>query len=305
MKRAISISIGSSRRNKSVNIDLLGHTVCIERIGTDGDMEKASQAFGELDGTVDALSVGGADLGLMVDTTWYPLHSVKPMVRRVKKTPLVDGTGLKVTLERRVGPLITGSLNAILPHRRVLVVAGVDRWGLGQAFLTSGYKCVFGDLMFALGLPIPIRSEKTLKILASVLIPVIGRLPFRWVYPVGKAQEKRTPRWKQYFDWASVIAGDCHYIRRYMPDRLDGKVVVTNTTTLEDVQLFREAGVTHIITTTPVLDGRSFGTNMMEAAIIAATGRTAPVDYANPGNYLMEMDAILDRIHLAPQLQKL
>ncbi len=305
MKRAVSISIGSSRRNKSVNIDLLGHTVCIERIGTDGDMEKASQAFGELDGTVDALSVGGADLGLMVDTKWYPLHSVKPMVRRVKKTPLVDGTGLKVTLERRVGPLINGSLNAILPYKRVLVVAGVDRWGLGQAFLTSGYECVFGDLMFALGLPIPIRSEKTLKTLASVLIPVIGRLPFRWVYPVGKAQEKQTPRWKQYFDWASVIAGDCHYIRRYMPDHLDGKVVVTNTTTLEDIQLFREAGVTHIITTTPVLDGRSFGTNMMEAAIIAATGRTAPVDYAHPGNYLMEMDTILDRIHLTPQLQKL
>ena len=305
MKRAVSISIGSSRRNKSVNIDLLGHTVCIERIGTDGDMEKASQAFGELDGTVDALSVGGADLGLMVDTKWYPLHSVKPMVRRVKKTPLVDGTGLKVTLERRVGPLINGSLNAILPYKRVLVVAGVDRWGLGQAFLTSGYECVFGDLMFALGLPIPIRSEKTLKTLASVLIPVIGRLPFRWVYPVGKAQEKQTPRWKQYFDWASVIAGDCHYIRRYMPDHLDGKVVVTNTTTLEDIQLFREAGVTHIITTTPVLDGRSFGTNMMEAAIIAATGRTAPVDYAHPGNYLMEMDTILDRIDLTPQLQKL
>jgi len=138
-----------------------------------------------------------------------------------------------------------------------------------------------------------------------VLIPIIGRLPFRWVYPEGKAQEKHTPRWNQYFDWASVIAGDCHYIRRYMPDRLDGKVVVTNTTTLEDIQLFREAGVTHIITTTPVLDGRSFGTNMMEAAIIAATGRTAPVDYANPGNYLKEMDTILDRIHLAPQLQKL
>lgn len=305
MKRAVSISIGSSRRDKTVNIDLLGHTVCIERIGTDGDMQKASRAFAALDGKVDALSVGGTDLGLMVDTTWYPLHSVKSMVREVKKTPLVDGTGLKVTLESRVGPLINGSLQSILPNKNVLVVAGVDRWGLGQAFLSSGYQCVFGDLMFALGLPIPIRSEKTLKIMAAALIPLIGRLPFHWVYPVGKAQEKRTPRWKQYFDWASVIAGDCHYIRRYMPDCLDGKVIVTNTTTLEDINLFRSAGVTHVITTTPVLDGRSFGTNMMEAAIIAATGRTAPVDYANSGGYLNELNQILDHIHLAPQLQKL
>jgi hypothetical protein len=28
-----------------------------------------------------------------------------------------------------------------------------------------------------------------------------------------------------------VIAGDCHYITRYMPDDLEGKVIVTNTTT--------------------------------------------------------------------------
>jgi hypothetical protein len=305
MKRAVSVSIGSSKRNKTVNVDLLGQTVCIERIGTDGDMEKAARILGQLDGTVDALGVGGADLGLMVDQTWYPLHSVKPMVRLVRKTPLVDGTGLKITLERRVAPLIASRLDPILPRKRVLVVAGVDRWGLSQAFLKSGYECVFGDFMFALNLPFPIHKEKSLKALAAVLIPIIGRLPFHWVYPVGEAQEKHTPRWQQYFDWASVIAGDCHYIRRYMPSRLDGKVIVTNTTTPSDVEQFRKAGVTHLITTTPVLDGRSFGTNMMEAAMLAAAGRTAPVDYARPGNYINELDHFLDQIQLTPQLQEL
>ena len=40
MKRAVSISIGSSTRDKAVEIELLGETVRLERIGTDGDMEK-------------------------------------------------------------------------------------------------------------------------------------------------------------------------------------------------------------------------------------------------------------------------
>ena len=40
MKRAVSISIGSSKRNKAVEIELLGEKVQIERIGTDGSMEK-------------------------------------------------------------------------------------------------------------------------------------------------------------------------------------------------------------------------------------------------------------------------
>ena len=94
MKRAVSISIGSSKRNKAVEVTLLGEKVSIERIGTDGDMEVAALKYKELDGTVDAFGVGGADLGALADGKWYPFYSVAPMVRFVKKTPLVDGGGL-------------------------------------------------------------------------------------------------------------------------------------------------------------------------------------------------------------------
>ena len=98
MKRAVSISIGSSKRNKAVEVELLGEKVSIERIGTDGDMEKAAQLYKELDGKVDAFGVGGADLGILVDQKWYPIHSVQKLIRYVKQTPVVDGTGLKNTL---------------------------------------------------------------------------------------------------------------------------------------------------------------------------------------------------------------
>ena len=74
MKRAVSVSIGSSKRDKAVEVELLGEMVRIERIGTDGDMDKAARLFAELDGKVDAFGLGGADLGLMVDNKWYPLY---------------------------------------------------------------------------------------------------------------------------------------------------------------------------------------------------------------------------------------
>jgi hypothetical protein len=54
-----------------------------------------------------------------------------------------------------------------------------------------------------------------------------------------------------------------------MPARLDSKTVVTNTTTEDNIALLKERGVKAIITTTPRYDGRSFGTNMMEAALTA------------------------------------
>ncbi len=307
MKRAVSISIGSSKRDKAVYLDLLGERVLIERIGTDGDMEKAACLYRDLDGKVDAFGVGGADLGLLIDAKWYPLYSIRPMVRYVKKTPLVDGGGLKITLERKVAASLEQRIEAYLDKngRRALVVTAVDRWGMASAFVEAGYECTFGDMMFTLNIPLALHSLGSVSRLASILMPVAGRLPFSWVYPIGEAQEKQTPRWQEYFEWATIIAGDCHYITRYMPNQLDGKIIVTNTTTEADVQLFRDAGVKYLLTTTPVIEGRSFGTNMMEAAIIAADGRTTPVDYAHLGSYLTDLEQLLDQLHFEPQLQEL
>ena len=278
MKRAVSISIGSSKRNKAVEVTLLGEKVSIERIGTDGDMEVAALKFKELDGQVDAFGVGGADLGVLVDGKWFPLYSVQPMVRFVKKTPLVDGGGLKNTLENKSPAFVDKKIGDYVNSRgrKVLVALGMDRWGLSKSFAESNYETIFGDFMFGLDIPIAIRKLSTLKTLGNLLMPLVGRLPFEWVYPTGEKQEKRTPKWGKYYDWATIIAGDCHYIKRFMPDNLQGKVIVTNTTTPEDVEIFRTAGVKYLVTTTPVLEGRSFGTNMMEAALVAVSGKGRP-----------------------------
>lgn len=307
MKLAAGISIGSSKRNKVVEIEILGQMVRIERIGTDGDMEKAAQLFKELDGKVDAFGVGGADLGLLVKDKWYPLYSVNSMIRFIQHTPVVDGSGLKITLEKLAAPVLEEKIGPYLEKagHRAFVITGSDRYGMLRSFVDARYDVVFGDLMFTLGLPFAVRSEKTIERLAALLMPVAGRLPFSWVYPVGEAQNKRTPRWQGHFQRATVIAGDCHYITRYMPDRLDGKVIVTNTTTLEDVDIFRQAGVRYLLTTTPVLDGRSFGTNTMEAAFVAAMNWKKPIDYAHPGAYLGDLQNVLDQLHIRPQLQEL
>jgi hypothetical protein len=300
MKRAVSISIGSSQRDKAVEVELLGERVQIERIGTDGDMEKAALLYKELDGKVDAFGVGGADLGVMVADKWYPLYSVQPMVRYVNQTPIVDGAGLKNTLENHVGPFMEAQIKPYLDEvgRKAFITLGVDRWGMTKSFLDGGYECVFGDIMFGLGLPIAIRSEKSLKTLASILMPIVGRVPFEWVYPTGEKQESRDPKWEEYYQWATVIAGDCHYIKRHMPHRLEGKVIVTNTTTSDDVKLFKEAGCKYLVTSTPVLEGRSFGTNMMEAALIAASGKGRKLTR-------QELNQLLDQLGFEPQLQEL
>jgi len=300
MKRAVSISIGSSKRDKAVEVSMLGEKVSIERIGTDGDMEAAALKYKELDGKVDAFGVGGADLGLMVDNKWYPLYSVRPMVRYVKLTPLVDGVGLKNTLENKSAAFLDAKIGEYISRlgRKVFVVSGADRWGMSTSFIQAGYECVFGDIMFGLGFPVPLRTARQLKTLAGILLPVVGRLPFDWVYPTGEKQEKRIPKYEKYYRWGTVVAGDCLYIKRHMPDDMVGKVIVTNTTTPEDVALFKACGVKYLVTTTPVLEGRSFGTNMMEAALVAISGKGRPL--TRP-----EYAELLGKLGFEPQLQEL
>ena len=298
MKRVVSISIGSSRRDKVGELELLGERVRMERIGTDGDMERAARLFQELDGHVDAFGVGGADLGCWVDRRWYPLYSVRPMVRFIQQTPVVDGGGLKNTLERQLAPLLDARLGDQVTPRRCLVTSGADRWGMAMSFYHAGYECRFGDLMFALGLPVALHSEKALKRMAALLMPVVGRLPFHWLYPTGEKQEARTPRWAEHYAWAKVIAGDAHFIKRFAPDHLPGKILVTNTTTAEDVTLFRSWGCSHLVTSTPVVDGRTFGTNLLEAALVAVAGQGRPLT-------MDELQAMLDRLDLHPNLRSL
>ncbi|MDO9549001.1 MAG: quinate 5-dehydrogenase, partial [Candidatus Marinimicrobia bacterium] len=269
MKHAVSISIGSSKRDKKVVIELLGEKVTIERIGTDGSMKKAAEMFRELDGKVDAFGIGGADLGLQVENRYYPLHSVKPMVQYIQKTPFVDGLGLKTTLETQAAKFLESEIGPKITWKRVLFTSAADRWGLALGFVDAGWKCMFGDLMFGLGIPWPIFTIGGVKTIASFAIPIVSRMPFKMLYPTGDKQDINEPKFEKWYRWASVIAGDCHYVKHHMPYNMKGKIVVTNTTTPEDVEFFRERGIRYMITTTPCIEGRSFGTNMMEAALVA------------------------------------
>jgi hypothetical protein len=152
--------------------------------------------------------------------------------------------------------------------------------------------------MFALGLPIPVRGMTALRRLAKLLLPIVGLMKIEWLYPTGEKQEKNIPKYEKHYRWASVTAGDFLYVKQHMPLRMDGKTIVTNTTTAADREFLRARGVKVLVTTTPAYEGRSFGTNMMEAALIAASGKGRALTHD-------ELNALIDQLDLKPQIQEL
>ncbi len=293
MKRAVSISLGSSSRDKKATVRFGKEMVEIERIGTDGDVEKARRLYLELDGKVDAFGVGGVDLYLRLEGREYPLRAALKLVEGVTKTPLCDGRGLKHTLERRVFELARPQLGKV-HFRQAFVPVAVDRMGLTQAVEEVAERVVIGDLMIALGIPIPIYGLRAYKRLARLLFPLVSYFPMSMLF-YGSGGAEHEPKYEKYFAESDLLAGDFLFMRKYLPLDLRGKTVVTNTTTEENIALLRERGVRTIVTTTPRYEGRSFGTNMMEAALTA---------YAGKGRRLTdkELNALIDELGLRPQI---
>ncbi len=276
-KRVVSVSLGSSRRDTRQQFGLLGHTVTLERRGCDGDVNRAAALIRDLDGHVDAIGLGGLDLYFYIRDRRYVLREAARLARQARQTPVVCGAGLKQTLERRVVAHLDQTLrlgDIRLGDKRVLLTSAVDRFGMAEALAATGAKVVYGDLIYVLGVPLGLRSLRTVEGLARLLLPLMTQLPIRWLYPTGKAQDAETAlRGRRYVEAADVIAGDWHFIRRYMAGGLAGKQILTNTTTPHDVAWLREQGATLLYTTTPRLNGRSLPTNLLEAALVAVAGR--------------------------------
>ncbi|MGR4063996.1 MAG: quinate 5-dehydrogenase [Vulcanimicrobiaceae bacterium] len=284
MKKIVSVSLGSNTRDHRAVVDLLGERFDISRVGVDGKLDAAIEMVRELDGNVDAIGLGGIDVYLYAGEHRYAMRDGLRLLEAAKTTPVVDGSGLKNTLEREAVRFMQADLGIDLRGKHVLMVSALDRFGMAQAFVRAGADVLFGDFIFALDLDKPVRGLAEFEELAERYLPDACKLPFQFFYPTGKKQEKPPqPKYPQYYEQADIVAGDFHFMRQFMPERLDGKIVLTNTVTPENIEELRSRGVRMLITTTPDFDGRSFGTNVIEAALLALLGKTwsqvTPADY--------------------------
>jgi hypothetical protein len=295
----VGISIGSSKRDHDVTVELFGEQFRIHREGTDGDMADAVRRLKEWDGKADAFGLGGVDSQINAAGRTYYFRDAKQYTRAVSKTPIVDGSGLKGAVEGDVVRFMREDLGLDLAGKRALVTSAVDRWGMAMGLADAGCDMTYADMLYALGINVMIHKKPTLIRFVHVLAPIAVQLPFSFLYPSetdhtteAKAESKHAQLTKD----ADIIAGDYKYVHKYMPDDMSGKWIVTNTTTAEDVEFLRGRGVELLITSTPRLQGRSFGTNMIEATMVALDGATGPL---KPDRYM----ELLREVGFTPDVQ--
>ena len=174
MKKILSISVGSSSRDHTTKHVFLGQECELSRQGTNGDFNKAVQRYYDLDGKVDAFGVGGAEFFLKVANKKYYFRDVKRIRKAIKVSKVGDGNGIKGLLEKRAFAALEKYLNEqgdkTLKGMPALQTTAIDRYGMGEAMLNVGLDVTFGDFMFALGMPFPMKTLAAVRLVAGIPI---------------------------------------------------------------------------------------------------------------------------------------
>ncbi len=275
MKRIVSISLGASTRDYRFTTTILGQHIELHRIGTDGDTARATALIRAYDGNVDAIGLGGLTPVFRVGAARYPHQEALHIAAQAQRTPVVDGGVLKATLERWAVAQAYKSDSSLFRYQRILLTSGIERYQLASALsqYDSELRCadpwVHSGLSF---LPLP-RSLAQLELYAATTLPILALLPYRLIHPVARGREERDERAVALFDWATVIAGDFAFIRRFAPQNLSGKTIVTDDPTPDEIEDLRARGVTTLITMTPPLSAAHpfVATDVLEAVVTAIT----------------------------------
>jgi hypothetical protein len=304
VKKVLSISLGSPARDHIVRCTLLDQEIEIERRGTNADFGRAVELFREYDGNVDAFGVGGIEFFLRVDGRRYPWRDARQIRAAIRASKVGDGNRVKPLLEHRAVAALDRHLReeegTSLSQKSALVTTATERYDLAAALTQAGCTMTYGDFIFGLGVPFPLHSMRAVHVLGGIMLPVITRLPYRWFYSLGDEQlAAPDQKFARYYDRHDIVAGDFLQIRGNMPADLGGKILLTNTTTTADVDELRSRNLHLLLTSTPRLEGRSFGTNVIEAVLLAL------IDKPEAEITSADLAELIERIPIEPGLEVL
>jgi predicted amino acid dehydrogenase len=276
MKHIISISLGSSQRDYSCIVTILGQRMTIERIGTNGSITEATHLIQQHEGRVDAIGLDGLTPVYHVGSTRYPHPQALRIAAHAWRTPIADGSMLRATLERWAIRRTADQVPDIFRHRRILVTSGIQRYPLADVLSQYSTDLRFADPLLIPGpavLP-PLRSLKQLERFAATVLPFTTLLPPQMLPTQLPDTPRRSAYARRLFAWANVIAGDCATLLRFAPPELRGRTIVTDDPSPAEIAALRERQVATLVTMTPPLsDEHPFvAPDVLEAIVTVMTG---------------------------------
>jgi predicted amino acid dehydrogenase len=279
VKKVVSISLGSSDKDYAFNTEFLGQDFNIQRLGTDGDLEKAAELLLRFDKEADAIGLGHIKYPYGIGPRYLNKkqhHKIRELGAQIQ-TPVTLGGALRDVSFEWALRYIEYKFGSYFNNARVLFLSGMYSYRIAKVMSEFTDNLTFADPLLENGIPKFINSLSDLEAYAHSAHEVL-----QWV-PSQRLTESVVPikTWNGYIlrkamQKANIIVvpnyGFDDYLQNAALEELGGKTIISATVDDDRVAFLKERGVDVIIDTTPKILERVVAPNVLEALIVAALG---------------------------------
>ncbi|MFZ4624598.1 MAG: dehydrogenase [Rhodoferax sp.] len=295
MKTVIGISLGTSAHDFEFNTSLLGEALQVLRLGTDGSLAKAGKMLKYWDKQASAIGLGVLKDSYKAGSHRFIEKDSAKLRAAATKAPVTMGGQLGDILQEWAIRHAQVELGSYFNNKRVLFFSGLKNYKLAMSMAEYTDNLRFADPISQLGIPKLLTSLEALQLYASGAHYVKD-----WTLPAalssGPVKEWTHFLLRKAMQKANVIVAPVHELDAFGLEELAGKTIITSTVSEERMALFGSKGVHMVIDGAPVMQGHTFGPDLLDAMICAASGK-APSEIQED-DYL----EIITSLALAPRI---
>ena len=278
MKCIIQISLGSSLDNYEFETSFRDQTFKVQRFGTDGDVDQASDLILQWNKKADAIALSSFGLTHATGPQAVPQKALAKLLKLGSKlqTPVTSGDTLrKVGHEWSLRHIHFKFGNNYFNNARVFFFSGVASHSIARLMAEYTENLRFADPLLESGVPKFINNLKDLDLYAARLRSALNWIPGKdFVVSSEPIRTMADYLMRKAIQDSHILvvphADFFHYLDPYTIEDLNRKTVITSAAFDDRIDYLKDKGVRVIIDTTPQLLENIVGVSVLEALLTVA-----------------------------------
>jgi predicted amino acid dehydrogenase len=268
MKNVVTVTLGASKHDFTLETDFLGERFQVKRMGTDGDHRKAWELLRRQQANADAIGVGETSDHYQVGLRTIVNRDTEKLTKVVTRVPVTTGATLRRLLQVDAVRYVQRELGNYFNNNRVLFMSGMRNYEIACALADYTDNLSFADPVFQTGAPLLLTSMSQLELYARGKEVVAGAKPLRLL-------EKALPRLKKMrvanaMGKAHVVVGTFDEIKSVgSVENLEGKTLITSAVHSDQLAFYKRCKVNLVIDVSPKLFDQVVGVATLEAMMLA------------------------------------
>ncbi len=295
MKKVVTVTLGSSKKDFEFKTTFLGQEFSVKRLGADKDGSKAWELMRRQQATADAIALSDMPDHYHVGLRTVVNKESQRLMQVVTRVPVTTGASLRRLLQVRAIRYVQKELGHYFNNNLVLFLSGMRNYDMAVALSDYTKNLSFADPVFQAGSPVLLGSLDQLELYAKgkELLPDI--VPGDFLKSVLRTVKNKIVA--NAVAKSHVIVGTVREIQAVSAGgNLDGKTLITSAVDDEALAFFAKHKVNLVVDVSPKLFDQVVGISTITAMILAATGK--------PESELSDHDfeEIINELDIKPRL---